>query len=81
VRAFVVASMTLPNLLDRLTEGATVITAGDRADVILGVSWPLWQSLRSWMTLSPTRNTRPPWRFSAVRARQCVREQYGQTKR
>ena len=37
VRAFVVASMTLPNLLDRLTDGAIVITAGDRADVILGV--------------------------------------------
>ena len=37
VRAFVVASMTLPNLLDRLTDGALVITAGDRADVILGV--------------------------------------------
>ncbi|MGO9958828.1 MAG: phosphate acetyltransferase [Solirubrobacteraceae bacterium] len=37
VRAFVVASMTLPNVLDRLTEGAIVITAGDRADVILGV--------------------------------------------
>ena len=36
-RAFVVASMTLPNLLDRLSEGAIVITAGDRADVILGV--------------------------------------------
>ncbi|MGA2929649.1 MAG: phosphate acetyltransferase, partial [Solirubrobacteraceae bacterium] len=37
VHAFVVASMTLPNLLDRLTDGAIVITAGDRADVILGV--------------------------------------------
>lgn len=35
VRAFVVASMMLPNLLDRLSEGAIVITAGDRADVIL----------------------------------------------
>ena len=33
---FVVASMTLPNLLDRLTEGAIVITGGDRADVVLG---------------------------------------------
>jgi len=37
VRAFVVASMTLPNLLNRLSDGAIVITAGDRADVILGV--------------------------------------------
>ena len=34
---FVVASMTLPNLLDRLFEGAIVITGGDRADVVLGV--------------------------------------------
>jgi phosphate acetyltransferase len=33
---FVVASMTLPNLLDRLTDGAVVITGGDRADVVLG---------------------------------------------
>jgi phosphate acetyltransferase len=29
--------MTLPNLLDRLTDGAIVITGGDRADVVLGV--------------------------------------------
>jgi phosphate acetyltransferase len=34
---FVVASMTLPNLLDRLVDGAVVITGGDRADVVLGV--------------------------------------------
>ena len=35
--AFVVAAMTLPNLLDRLVDGAVVITPGDRADVLLGV--------------------------------------------
>jgi phosphate acetyltransferase len=35
--AFLVASMTLPNLLDRLCEGAVVISGGDRADVVLGV--------------------------------------------
>ncbi len=35
--AFVVASMTLPNLLDRLSDGAIVITGGDRADIVLGV--------------------------------------------
>jgi phosphate acetyltransferase len=35
--AFVVASMTLPNLLDSLSEGAIVITGGDRADIVLGV--------------------------------------------
>ncbi len=34
---FVVAAMTLPNLLDRLVEGAVVVTPGDRADVLLGV--------------------------------------------
>jgi phosphate acetyltransferase len=28
--------MTLPNLLDGLSEGAIVITGGDRADVVLG---------------------------------------------
>ncbi|MBA2513055.1 MAG: phosphate acetyltransferase, partial [Solirubrobacterales bacterium] len=34
---FVVAAMTLPNLLDRLVEGAVAVTPGDRADVLLGV--------------------------------------------
>ena len=34
---FVVASMTLPNLLDRLQDGAVVISGADRADVVLGV--------------------------------------------
>ena len=29
--------MTLPNLLERLTPGAVVLTPGDRADVVLGV--------------------------------------------
>ncbi|GAB3421236.1 phosphate acetyltransferase [Flindersiella endophytica] len=32
-----VAAMTLPNLLDHLADGAVVITAGDRADVLLGL--------------------------------------------
>ncbi len=35
--AFLVASMTLPHLLDRLSDGAVVISGGDRADVVLGV--------------------------------------------
>jgi phosphate acetyltransferase len=34
---FIVAAMTLPNLLDRLADGAVVLTPGDRADVLLGV--------------------------------------------
>ena len=29
--------MTLPNVLERLTDGAAVLTPGDRADVLLGV--------------------------------------------
>jgi len=33
----VVAAMTMPNVLDRLFEGAVVITPGDRPDVVLGV--------------------------------------------
>jgi phosphate acetyltransferase len=37
VLGFLVAAMTLPNLLERLTEGAAVLTPGDRADVVLGV--------------------------------------------
>ncbi len=32
-----VAAMTLPNVLDRLTSGAILLTPGDRADVIVGV--------------------------------------------
>ncbi len=32
-----VAAMTLPNVLERLFDGVTVITPGDRADVLLGV--------------------------------------------
>jgi phosphate acetyltransferase len=31
----IVAAMTVPNLLDRLTDGAVLITPGDRADVLL----------------------------------------------
>ncbi len=34
---FVVAAMTMPNVLDRLFEGAVVITPGDRPEVVLGV--------------------------------------------
>lgn len=34
---FVVAAMTMPHVLDRLTPGAAVITPGDREDVVLGV--------------------------------------------
>ena len=33
----VVAAMTMPNVLDRLIEGAVVITPGDRPEVVLGV--------------------------------------------
>lgn len=32
-----VAAMTLPRVLDRLTDGVTVVTPGDRSDVVLGV--------------------------------------------
>mgnify|MGYP001407175592 CR=1 FL=1 len=32
-----VGAMTLPNVLDRLYEGAVVVTPGDRADVLMGV--------------------------------------------
>jgi phosphate acetyltransferase len=34
---FVVAGMTMPNVLDRLFEGAVVVTPGDRPEVVLGV--------------------------------------------
>ena len=34
---FVVAAMTLPNVLDRLFEGSVVITPGDRPEIVLGV--------------------------------------------
>ena len=33
----VIAAMTLPNVLDRLFEGAVVVAAGDRPEVVLGV--------------------------------------------
>ncbi len=33
----VVAAMTLPNVLDRLFDGAVVVAAGDRPEVVLGV--------------------------------------------
>jgi phosphate acetyltransferase len=35
-RSVIVAAMTLPNLLERLTDGALVITPGDRSDVLMG---------------------------------------------
>ena len=35
--AVVIAAMTLPNLLDRLSDGAVVLTPGDRDDVLLGM--------------------------------------------
>ena len=33
----VVAAMTLPHVLDRLFDGAVVVTPGDRPEVVLGV--------------------------------------------
>ena len=33
----VIAAMTLPNVLDRLFEGALVVTPGDRPEIVLGV--------------------------------------------
>ena len=37
VTGLVVAAMTMPNVLDRLFDGAVVVTAGDRPEVVLGV--------------------------------------------
>ncbi|MEU8225321.1 phosphate acetyltransferase [Kribbella sp. NPDC048915] len=37
VSGLVVAGMTMPNVLDRLFDGAAVVTAGDRPEVVLGV--------------------------------------------
>ncbi|TCC44214.1 phosphate acetyltransferase [Kribbella capetownensis] len=37
VTGLVIAGMTMPNVLDRLFEGAAVVTAGDRPEVVLGV--------------------------------------------
>jgi phosphate acetyltransferase len=37
VTGLVVAAMTMPNVLDRLFEGAVVVTPGDRSEVVLGV--------------------------------------------
>ena len=37
VSGLVVAAMTMPNVLDRLFEGAVVVTPGDRPEVVLGV--------------------------------------------
>src|SRR6478735_1816386 len=37
VPGLVVAAMTLPNVLDRLFDGALVVTPGDRPEVVLGV--------------------------------------------
>ena len=37
VLGVVVAGMTMPNVLDRLIEGAVVVTPGDRPEVVLGV--------------------------------------------
>ena len=34
---FVVAAMTLPNVLDRLFDGAVVVAPGDRPEVVLGI--------------------------------------------
>lgn len=34
---FLVAAMTLPNVLERLTDRAAVLTPGDRADILLGM--------------------------------------------
>ena len=37
VLGLVVAAMTMPNVLDRLFDGAVVVTPGDRPEVVLGV--------------------------------------------
>jgi phosphate acetyltransferase len=35
--ALMVAAMTLPNILDRMEDGAVVVTPGDRPEIVLGV--------------------------------------------
>jgi phosphate acetyltransferase len=37
VPTIVIAAMTMPNVLDRLSDGALVVTPGDRPEVVLGV--------------------------------------------
>lgn len=37
VSGLVIAGMTMPNVLDRLFEGAVVVTAADRPEVVVGV--------------------------------------------
>jgi phosphate acetyltransferase len=37
VTGLMIAGMTMPNVLDRLFDGAAVVTAGDRPEVVLGV--------------------------------------------
>jgi phosphate acetyltransferase len=37
VPAIVIAAMTMPHVLDRLSDGALVVTPGDRPEVVLGV--------------------------------------------
>ncbi|HET6741707.1 MAG TPA: phosphate acetyltransferase, partial [Kribbella sp.] len=37
IGGLMIAGMTMPNVLDRLFEGAVVVTAGDRPEVVLGV--------------------------------------------
>ncbi len=37
VGGIMVAAMTLPNVLDRLTDGVLVVTPGDRPEIVLGV--------------------------------------------
>ncbi|MFG1909543.1 phosphate acetyltransferase [Kribbella sp. NPDC048928] len=37
ISGLMIAGMTMPNVLDRLFEGAVVVTAGDRPEVVLGV--------------------------------------------
>jgi phosphate acetyltransferase len=57
----IVAAMTLPNLLGRLTEGAVLITPGDRADVLLAAYFAhVAPSLPSVSAIVLTGGLRPP---------------------
>ena len=72
-----VAAMTLPNLMDRITDGAVLITPGDRADVLLAAMFAHASTeLPSPAGVVLTGGLRPP-RDDPRRARQLRRDRAG----
>ena len=77
-----VAAMTLPNLMERITDGAVLITPGDRADVLLAAMFAhASTALPSPAGVVLTGGLRPPERDPRARSSSFARHAAGRPDR